>query len=154
MTAPRSLVAWHQRLADVVAAVVPRTQAQHLGQTLTHDRSVGGDRVVATRRFGIAVVGAVARGVSRPGGTYLRLTCVLRVDYLDNVADQTVVNLAMVEDAADIIDALVDSEGWHFEDTRIRVVGGETPTDIAVVGVESVTGGQRLTIRFPVEVQR
>lgn len=150
----RSLVAWHQRLADVVEGVRPRTQAQHLGGAFVHDRSVGGDKVVGTRRFGIAVVGAVARGVSRPGGTHLRLSVQLRVDYLDNLADQTVVNLAALEDAADIIDAITDSGAWRFEDTAIRVVGGETPTDIAVVAWEAIQGGQRLIIRFPVEVHR
>lgn len=154
MTTPRSLTAWHQRLVDIVGDVTPRTCSAHLGQRFTHDRSAGGDRVVATRRFGVAVVGAVARGTSRPGGTWLRLSCVLRVDYLDNLADQALVNLVMLEDSADIVDAITDSEGWHFDDTRIRVVGGETPTDIAVTAWESIQGGQRLNIRFPVEVHR
>lgn len=150
----RSLVAWHERLVDVVGAVSPRTVSQHLGQAFVHDRAVGGERAFGTRRFGLAVRSALARGNNRPGGTVMRLSCELRIDYLDMPQDQATLNLAMVEDAAVIIDAVADPGGWRPVDSAIRVVGGETPTDIAAVEVAPVTGGQRLLIRFPVEVSR
>ena len=154
MTA-RSLTAWHARLVEAVEqGVTPRTSSNHLGQAFKHDRAVGGDRAFATRRFGLAVEGALPRGTSRPGGTWLRLSCLLRVDYLDMPQDQATVNLAMLEDAADIVDVLCTSEQWRWDDTFIRVVGGQTPTDIAAIEFVPVQGGQRLQIRFPVEVHR
>lgn len=154
MTTPRSLTAWHQRLVDVVEAAHPRSMNAHLGDAFRHDRAVGGERAFATRRFGIRVLGALPRGNHRPGGTWLRLSCELRMDYLGMPADVTTLNLAMLEDAAVVVDAVADPGGWRFEDTAIRIVGGETPTDIAVVDIVSVTGGERLLIRFPVEVHR
>lgn len=147
-----SLQAWHDQLASVIAAATPTTKKAHLGAAFVHDRAVGGERAVGTRRFGLGVERSASRGNSRPGGTHVRFDVVCRVDYLDMPTDQASISLAMLEDAKTISDAVIDSSNWAASTTRIRVVGGVNATDWTTADMTPVLGGWRLIVRFPVEV--
>lgn len=151
-----SLTAWHAQLVGVVAAAAPLTRSAGLGATFTHDPAVAvdTDRAFGQRRFGISVVGASPFGPSRPGGVWLRLSCILRLDYLEMPTNAAKLSLAMAEDVAVVVDELANSANWSQATTRIRRVGGQSDTEIATAEMAPVTGGYRTLIRFPVEVTR
>lgn len=150
-----SLTAWHTHLVERIATLAtPLSRAPALGPSFVFDRAVGGERASGARRFNIAVTGAAPFGPSRPGGVWIRLACVLRCDYLDQPTDQAGLTLAMAEDAAVISDVLCASANWSPSTTCIRRVGGENANDLTVAEMVPVLGGQRLLLRFPVEVTR
>lgn len=148
-----SIVAARKRLVDTVSAVKPLSKARGLGEGFVHDPRGGGDVIGAMRTFHLRMVAGAFRGPVRVRATSVRLVCDLVVEYA-SFADRVALDVAVVEDFAEIALALSSSENWHADETGIRIVGGDNATDLFTMAVEEPKiGVTRLRIRFPLEVR-
>lgn len=148
-----SWAAARPRLVDIVAGVAPTIRKQGLPIRFKHDDN--GDEanpVGDSRRFWLSLKSGFGVGHVQPTATRYRVTVDVVVEYVFDV-DSSTLDLAIGEDAVELVRALASSANWGRPASTIVAV---SPAGDAIGPfiVEDVDGGKRLRITLEVEFYR
>lgn len=140
-------------LVSIVGAVAPTVKKQGLPAKFKHDDS--GDEanpIGDSRRFWLALKSGNAIGHVQPTATRYRASVDVVVEYVMDV-DSSTMDLAIGEDAVEIIRALASSANWGRPASTIVAVS-PAGDSLGPFVVEDVEGGKRLRITLDVEFYR
>ena len=140
-------------LVSIVGAVAPTVKRQGLPAKFKHDDNGSeGEPVGDSRRFWLSTKRGNALGHVQPTTTHYVVSLDVVVEYVFDV-DSATMDLAIVEDAVEIIRALSNSSNWQRPTSTIIAVSAAGDT-IAPFVVEDVEGGKRLRITLEVRFTR
>lgn len=149
MTVPIALAHLAGRIETLAK---PSSVARALGDRFRHDKRAGDEAVAAPRHFSFRIVESALRGNSARGnGRYERFDIELRIEY-PSQTDLFDLTHTMADDVGKIGDVIFDSANWAYDETGIRLVGGEG--NIARTTFEKSQNGYRALMRFLLEVTR
>lgn len=140
-------------LVSIIAGVAPTVKKQGLPTKFKHDDN--GDEanpIGDSRRFWLALKSGNAIGHVQPTATRYSATVDVVVEYVFDV-DSSTLDLAIGEDAVEIVRALASSTNWQRPTSTIVAVG-PAGDSLGPFVVEDVDGGKRLRITLTVEFYR
>lgn len=140
-------------LVSIVGAVVPTVKRQGLPPKFKHDTNGEESEALGdSRRYWIATKSGNAIGHVQPTATHYTVTVDVVVEYVFDV-DSATMDLAIVEDAVEIIRALASSANWQRPTSTIVAVS-PSGDSLGPFVVEDVDGGKRLRITLEVRFTR
>lgn len=140
-------------LVSIVGAVAPTVKKQGLPAKFKHDDN--GDEanpIGDSRRFWLSLKSGNAIGHVQPTATRYKMNVDVVVEYVFDV-DSSTMDLAIGEDAVEIIRALASSANWGRPASTIVAVS-PAGDSLGPFVVEDVEGGKRLRITLDVEIYR
>lgn len=140
-------------LVSIIGAVVPTVKRQGLPPKFKHDDNGSeGEPIGDSRRFWLITKSGNAIGHVQPTATRYRVSVDVVVEYVFDV-DSSTMDLAIVEDAVEIVRALASSANWQRPTSTIVAVS-PAGDSLGPFVVEDVEGGKRLRITLDVEFYR
>jgi hypothetical protein len=140
-------------LVSVVAGVAPTIRKQGLPSKFKHDpNGEEAEPIGDSRRFWLSTKSGNAIGHVQPTATRYRVSVDVVVEYVFDV-DSSTMDLAIVEDAVEIVRALASSANWERPASTIVAVS-PAGDSLGPFVVEDVEGGKRLRITLDVEFYR
>lgn len=140
-------------LIGIVAGVAPIVRKQGLPSKFKHDDNGEESAPIGdSRRFWLALKSGNAIGHVQPTATRYKATVDVVVEYVFD-ADAATMDLAVGEDAVEIIRALASSSNWQRPASTIVAVS-PAGDSLGPFVVEDVDGGKRLRITLDVEFYR
>jgi hypothetical protein len=140
-------------LVSIVGAVAPTVRRQGLPTKFKHDdNGEEANPIGDSRRYWLALKQGNAIGHVQPTATRYKLTVDVVVEYVFDV-DAATMDLAIGEDAIEIIRALASSANWQRPTSTIVAVS-PAGDSLGPFVVEDVEGGKRLRITLDVEIYR
>lgn len=141
------------QLVGIVAGVAPIVRKQGLPSKFKHDDNGEESAPIGdSRRFWLALKSGNAIGHVQPTATRYKATVDVVVEYVMDV-DSSTMDLAIGEDAVEIIRALASSANWGRPASTIVAVS-PAGDSLGPFVVEDVEGGKRLRITLDVEFYR
>jgi hypothetical protein len=140
-------------LVSIVGAVAPTVKKQGLPTKFKHDDN--GDEanpIGDSRRYWLALKSGNAIGHVQPTATRYKMAVDVVVEYVVDV-DSATMDLAIGEDAVELIRALASSSNWQRPTSTIVAVS-PAGDSLGPFVVEDVEGGKRLRITLDVEIYR
>ena len=140
-------------LVSIVGAVAPTIKRQGLPAKFRHDDN--GDEanpIGDSRRYWLISKSGNAIGHVQPTATRYKVSVDVVVEYVFDV-DSSTMDMAIVEDAVEIIRALASSSNWQRPTSTIVAVS-PAGDSLGPFVVEDVDGGKRLRITLDVEFYR
>lgn len=141
------------QLVGIVAGVAPTIRKHGLPAKFKHDDN--GDESAAigdSRRYWLALKSGNAIGHVQPTATRYRASVDVVIEYAYE-ADASTLDVAIGEDAVEIIRALASSANWGRPGSTIVAVS-PAGDSLGPFAVEEVDGGKRLRITLDVEFYR
>lgn len=140
-------------LVGIIAGVAPTVKRQGLPTKFKHDDNGSEDEPIGdSRRYWLITKSGNAIGHVQPTATRYRVSVDVVVEYVFDV-DSSTMDLAIVEDAVEIVRALASSANWQRPTSTIVAVS-PAGDSLGPFVVEDVEGGKRLRITLEVEFYR
>lgn len=140
-------------LVGIIAGVAPTVKRQGLPTKFKHDDNGSEDEPIGdSRRYWLITKSGNAIGHVQPTATRYRVSVDVVVEYVFDV-DSSTMDLAIVEDAVEIVRALASSANWGRPASTIVAVS-PAGDSLGPFVVEDVDGGKRLRITLEVEFYR
>lgn len=140
-------------LVSIVGAVAPTVKKQGLPAKFKHDDNGEESAAIGdSRRYWLSLKSGNAIGHVQPTATRYKATVDVVVEYVMDV-DASTLDLAIGEDAVEIIRALASSANWQRPTSTIVAVS-PAGDSLGPFAVEDLDGGRRLRITLDVEFYR
>ena len=142
------------QVVSIIKGVVPVVKTRGLASAFKEDPT-GSDlaAVGSSRRFWIRTTSGAPEDVTQPLASRWRVMCDLVVEYPDDVAYTSEIDLAVVDDATRIIYALLNGANWDRPTSTIERIATLDNT-LAPFTVEQITGARRLRISLSVRYRQ
>lgn len=140
-------------LVSIVGAVAPTVKKQGLPAKFKHDDNGEESAAIGdSRRYWLSLKSGNAIGHVQPTATRYKATVDVVVEYVMDV-DASTLDLAIGEDAVEIIRALASSANWQRPTSTIVAVS-PAGDSLGPFAVEDLDGARRLRITLDVEFYR